>query len=134
MTVIVQTPPKTTARWLTIAYWVTTGLFGLAMLNGAYGDLSQADYVMEGMVSLGYPSYLATILGVGKLLGAIAILYPGFYRLKEWAYAGFTINLLGAVASHLLAGDPPTTAIAAFVFWLIMVASYVFHYLRTTPS
>jgi hypothetical protein len=26
-------------------------------------------------------------------------------RLKEWAYAGFVINLLGATASHVFVGD-----------------------------
>jgi hypothetical protein len=29
--------------------------------------------------------YFLTIIGVWKVLGAIAILVPGFARLKEWA-------------------------------------------------
>ena len=37
---------------------------------------------------------------------AIALFLPGFLRLKEWAYAGAFFNYTGAVASHLLAGDP----------------------------
>jgi uncharacterized membrane protein YphA (DoxX/SURF4 family) len=37
-------------------------------------------------------------LGIGRFLGAIAIVIPRFPRLKEWAYAGFVIDLIGASA------------------------------------
>jgi len=42
--------------------------------------------------------YFLTIIGVWKVLGAIAILVPGFARLKEWAYAGIFFNVTGAAA------------------------------------
>ena len=48
---------------------------------------------------LGYPMYFFAILGVWKVLGAIAILVPRFPRLKEWAYAGIFFDLTGAAAS-----------------------------------
>jgi uncharacterized membrane protein YphA (DoxX/SURF4 family) len=50
---------------------------------------------------LGYPAYFLVILGVWKLLGAIAVMVPRFPRLKEWAYAGVVFNLTGALASHI---------------------------------
>ena len=46
-----------------------------------------------------YPMYFFAILGVWKVLGAIAILAPRFPRLKEWAYAGIFFDLTGAAAS-----------------------------------
>ena len=49
--------------------------------------------------------YFLTIIGVWKVLGAIAILVPGFARLKEWAYAGIFFNVTGAAASHWAVGD-----------------------------
>jgi uncharacterized membrane protein YphA (DoxX/SURF4 family) len=54
---------------------------------------------------LGYPAYFLVILGVWKVLGAVALLVPRFPRLKEWAYAGAVFNYTGAVASHLTVGD-----------------------------
>ena len=42
--------------------------------------------------------YFLTIIGVWKVLGAIAILVPGFPRLKEWAYAGIFFDVTGAAA------------------------------------
>ena len=52
----------------------------------------------------GYPSYFLVILGVWKLLGAVALAIPRFPRLKEWAYAGVLFDLTGAVASQLASG------------------------------
>ena len=53
---------------------------------------------------LGYPLYFFAILGIWKVLGAIAILVPGFPRLKEWAYAGIFFDLTGAAASCAAVG------------------------------
>ena len=44
---------------------------------------------------LGYPLYFLVILGIWKLLGAVALVIPRFPRLKEWAYAGVFLRLDG---------------------------------------
>jgi uncharacterized membrane protein YphA (DoxX/SURF4 family) len=54
---------------------------------------------------LGYPAYFLVILGVWKLLGAVAVVIPRFPRLKEWAYAGVVFNFTGALVSHVASGD-----------------------------
>lgn len=45
--------------------------------------------------------------------------------LKEWAYAGFSINLLGATASHLFAGDPLAESLPPLALVGVLTASYV---------
>jgi len=45
--------------------------------------------------------------------------------MKEWAYAGFTFNLLGAFASHLGVGDSPLVALVPVAFLGLLGASYV---------
>jgi hypothetical protein len=66
--------------------------------------------MMVSLARLGYPVYLATILGVWKLLGAAAITAPGLLHLREWAYAGMFFNLTGAALSHAASSDPPKTS------------------------
>ena len=61
---------------------------------------------VDGMHALGYPTYFLTILGIWKVLGAIAMLVPRFPRLKEWAYAGIFFDLTGAAASWAAVGGP----------------------------
>jgi len=89
----------------TVAYWVTTTPLALELLVGSVLDLTRRPYAVGLMTHLGYPIYMLTILGIWKLLGAIAVLAPGYPRLKEWAYAGTIFNMTGAVVSHVVCGD-----------------------------
>lgn len=89
-----------------IGYWAATGLVAFAMGAGGAFDLLRAPDVMAAMTHLGYPAYLAPLLGAWKLLGVAAVLAPGLPRLKEWAYAGMVFDLTGAAFSHAAAGDP----------------------------
>ena len=108
-----------------IAYWLCTGIFCLMFTFSGVGHLLRLETFAEGIVGLGFPAYLLTILGTAKLLGAIALAVPGRPLLKEWAYAGFTFNLLGATASHVFAGDPLTETLRPMVPLLLGWASYL---------
>jgi uncharacterized membrane protein YphA (DoxX/SURF4 family) len=55
-------------------------------------------------VHLGYPSYFLVLLGIWKVLGAVALLIPRHPLLKEWAYAGAFFTYTGAIVSHLTTG------------------------------
>ncbi|MFX3637396.1 MAG: DoxX family protein [Candidatus Pristimantibacillus sp.] len=54
---------------------------------------------------MGSRSTFLTFLGIGRILGSVAIVILRFPRLKEWAYAGFVIDLIAVSASHAYAGD-----------------------------
>jgi hypothetical protein len=91
----------------TVAYWVTTAFLVFNILSGGLAELLQLSGNASGMIALGYPLYVMTILGVWKVLGTIALLAPRLPRLKEWAYAGIFFNMTGAAVSHLVVGDEP---------------------------
>jgi hypothetical protein len=109
----------------TLGYWVSTGLFCALFTYGGASHLLRADAVAEGMAQLGYPAYVMTILGVAKLLGVAALLIPGRPLLKEWAYAGFTFDLLGAAASHAFAGDAFAGTLRPLAVLAVGAASYL---------
>ncbi len=110
---------------LKIGYWVVTGLFGVMMMFSAYMYLTGAQPVVEGFRHLGYPDYFRTLLGVSKLLGAVALLVPLVPRtLREWAYAGFAINLVSAAVSHAAMGDPASQSISPMVGLAILLTSH----------
>jgi uncharacterized membrane protein YphA (DoxX/SURF4 family) len=110
-----------------IIYWVLTILVLAPTAGSGIPELFTGgpEAVLQTYHTLGYPLYLLKILGLSKILGAIAILTGRFPKLKEWAYAGFTFNFLGATASHLLAGDP-AHAPFPFIFFLLLMGSYYF--------
>ena len=87
-----------------IVYWTTTVLVAFFM-SGGIAQVMKVKATVDGFVHiLGYPPYFVVILGVWKVLGAVAILVPRFPRLKEWAYAGIFFDLTGAAASNASVG------------------------------
>ena len=88
-----------------IAYWVATVLLAFELILGGFWDVLRVPHVRVVMERLGYPAYFIVILGIWKLLGAVALLIPRFPRLKEWAYAGVIFSITGALASHVASGD-----------------------------
>lgn len=107
-----------------IGYWAATGLVAFAFAAGGAMDLSRSPQVLEGMSHLGYPAYFAGILGVWKVLGALALVAPRFPRLKEWAYAGIAFDLTGAAVSHFASGDDMGKVITPLVILGIAAASW----------
>ena len=95
----------TTMKTKVIGYWVTTAILVFVMFSGAVGELTHNWGTLETVTILGYPLYLLTIVAVWKVAGSIALLVPGFPRLKEWASAGIFFNMTGAVVSHAAVGD-----------------------------
>jgi hypothetical protein len=107
-----------------IGYWATTGIFCAALGFGGFSSLTGAEPMHQEIIGLGFPEYMLTILGVAKVAGVGALLTPGLPRLKEWAYAGFSFDLLGAAASHGLAGDPIEASLKPLVVLCLAAASY----------
>ena len=61
----------------------------------------------QAFIRLGFPGYFRVELAWAKLIGVVVLLAPAPARLKEWAYAGFAINLVSALIAHLSMGDGP---------------------------
>jgi hypothetical protein len=112
--------------------WVITGLMAALMLLSAVPDVLRIPGALAVFTHLGYPPYLLPFLGTAKILGVVAILTPGVGRLKEWAFAGLTIDLTGALYSHLSVGDPPNAWMPAAIGLVLMSGSYIAY--RTRPS
>jgi uncharacterized membrane protein YphA (DoxX/SURF4 family) len=108
----------------TTLYWISTVLIAAVLLLGGVMDVLRAPPVVQTIGTLGYPAYLATLLGVWKLLGAAAVLSPGLPRLKEFAYAGILFELSGAAFSHAASGDPASKVAVPLVLLGIAAASW----------
>lgn len=104
-------------------YWGSTILIALfAAFSGTMYFLAEAP--AETIERLGYPDYLRVLLGLGKLAGAVALLTPLPRSLKEWAYAGLTIDFTMAVISHSVVGDPAAAIIRPLVALAVLLTSY----------
>lgn len=111
-----------------IIYWIATAIICLVMGFGGYMDIRQPEEVVKEITHLGYPLYFATMLGVAKLLSVVALLIPKFPRVKEWAYAGITFDLIAAFVSHLASGDEFTESLGPVIFFAITIVSYTYYH------
>lgn len=119
------------AKKTNIIYWITTVLFAGFMLLSAIPDVIMHPLAVEGIHNhLGYPVYFVPFIGVAKILGALAVLFPKFPRLKEWAYAGLAFDLIGALYSHISVGDPVSVWAIIFLPATLLVISYLLHHQR----
>jgi uncharacterized membrane protein YphA (DoxX/SURF4 family) len=107
-----------------VTYWVSTGLLAVLSVFAAFTYLSGNPQAVQGFAHVGYPQQLRIILGIAKLLGAITLVVPGFAKLKEWAYAGFTFAWTSAFVAHYLAKDGPT-AFMPLILLVLLAISYL---------
>lgn len=117
-----------------IFYWIFTSLFAIMMLASAIPDITLAQVAVDGFKTMGYPVYLMPFLGIAKTLGVLAILIPGFPRIKEWAYAGLFFDLIGATYSIIALGAPFAQWIGMALPILLGVASYAFYHKKLRAS
>lgn len=108
-----------------VVFCIATGLIVLSQFASGVMDWTGFEPIAEGIAKLGYPSYVLKILGTCKIAGAIMLAIPWLPRVKEWAYAGFTFDFLGAASSHALNGDGIGEIMPALIAFGILAVSYV---------
>ena len=99
----------------------------------AFVYLSGGPQAVQGFAHVGYPQHLRIILGIAKLLGAIALVVPGLAELKEWAYAGFTFAWISACVAHYLAKDGPVAFMPLLLLPLLLLLLLAVSY-ATRPA
>jgi len=112
-----------------VIFWITTSIIflweGLMPLSTL---LFAPEYINAGTKPLGYPDYFAYVLIICKVLGAIAIMLPKLpNKLREWAYAGLTFNLIFAVISHIVVDGNIGYILTPVAIGGILAASYIYN-------
>jgi hypothetical protein len=116
---------RTTGKAGAIGYWIATALFCLEMSFTAWYMLAVLPAGAQAIARLGFPPYFRIELACAKLIGVLLLLVPVPPRLKEWAYAGFAINLASALIAHLSMGDGPDALVPSGVTSLLWAISYL---------
>lgn len=90
--------------------------------------LFKPEYATVGTRPLGYPDYFAYALIIFKALGATALMLPKLPgKLREWAYAGLTFNLIFAVISHVAVDKIISYILMPIVVGIILAVSYFYN-------
>ncbi|ADY52194.1 hypothetical protein Pedsa_1635 [Pseudopedobacter saltans DSM 12145] len=113
-----------------ITFWIATVIIILWEGLMPVGTLLFApQYANVGTKPLGYPDYFAYTLIICKVLGVIAISLPKIpAKLKEWAYAGLTFNLIFAFISHACVDKNIGFMLMPLVVLGILTVSYIYNH------
>jgi len=119
---------RATPKGVHIAFWIFTALFCLEMLFTAYYELMMLPQAGQAFTRLGFPSSAFRIeLSWAKVAGVIVLVFPFVpARLKEWAYAGFAINLISALIAHTSIHDVPMAFVPSSLTGILWLGSYFF--------
>jgi uncharacterized membrane protein YphA (DoxX/SURF4 family) len=116
-----------------VIYWIFTGLFAAFMAFTAVPDVLNSEDAVKFITQLGYPKYFVPFIGVAKILGCIAIVIPGYPRIKEWAYAGLFFDLIGATYSVLMTHGFDPSISFMLVPYILGIVSYVYYHKYYQP-
>ena len=122
------------SKGIVVGFWIFTALFCLEMSFTAYYELMILPQAAQAFTRLGFPAdYFRVELSWAKVAGVLALLVPmAPARLKEWAYAGFAINLASALIAHLSIGDRLAALAPSTITSVLWGLSYFFwHRLQT---
>jgi len=113
-----------------IIYWIATIWLSLGMLSTGAVQLlkmkGDSPGSVDSMTHLGYPVYFVTLLGIAKILGVVALLIPKYPLLKEWAYAGFSFMMSGAIFTHIAAGNSISEIFPSLLLLILASVSWYF--------
>lgn len=109
-------------------FWIATSIiFIMEAIMPLATLLFAHEYFNAGTKPLGYPDYFAYALIVCKVLGATAIMFPQLpVKLREWAYAGLTFNLIFAIISHIAVDQEVANIVMPIVVGIVLGVSYIY--------
>lgn len=112
-----------------IIFWIATSIIfiweGVMPLSTL---VFAPEYLNAGTKPLGYPDYFAYALIVCKVLGSTTLMIPQLPgKLKEWAYAGLTFNLIFAAISHMAVDKNISYILMPVVVGAVLAVSYIYN-------
>lgn len=112
-----------------IIFWsATTIIFLMEAVMPLSSLVFAPEYFNAGTKPLGYPDYFAYALIICKVLGGTALMIPKLHpKVKEWAYAGLTFNLVFAVISHSVVDRNIGYILMPVGIGAILAVSYIYN-------
>jgi hypothetical protein len=101
----------------------------------AYYELLRLPEAAQAFTRLGFSAPAFRVeLSWAKVAGVVVLLLPMVpARVKEWACAGFAINLVSALIAHLSIGDRPAAVVPSAITSVLWGLSYFFWRHLTAP-
>jgi uncharacterized membrane protein YphA (DoxX/SURF4 family) len=101
-----------------VAIWVVSVLLAAEYAFASIPKLIGQDEAVQGFRHAGFSDGFRLFIGAAEAAGAIGLLVP---RLRMWAAAGLSIIMIGALVTHVRAGDPVAKMAPAAISLVLLV-------------
>nr|WP_315193538.1 DoxX family protein [uncultured Flavobacterium sp.] len=109
-----------------VLYIILLSLLAFFFAFSGFLEITKNPITYPKTLKMGYPPYFITSLGIFKICGAIILLLPNFKKLKEWAFAGFTFDVIFAFISGLAINSFEDLIKSSFAFFIIIGTYFLF--------
>jgi uncharacterized membrane protein YphA (DoxX/SURF4 family) len=103
-------------------YWSLIVVLAALFFVSGFWEVTKNDATYPKTLLLGYPPYFITALGIAKIAGVMALLTPVWSKLKEWAFMGFTFDVVFALISNGVTASYADAGRAAVAFCALVLA------------
>jgi hypothetical protein len=111
-----------------IAYRIILVFLTIGMLFSAVPSVLKLPFAVAHFTNvLKLPEYLLVFTGILKLAGLVALYLPNLTKLKEWVFAGFTFDLLGAWYCNVVAINSFSAGIPVIIYMALILVLYYLH-------
>ena len=108
-----------------IAYRIVLFFLTIGILFSAVPSVLKLPYAVAYFTNvLKLPEYLLVFTGVLKLAGLVVLYIPRFPKLKEWVFAGFTIDFAGAWYCNVTAANSFAAGIPVIIYLMVLMVLY----------
>ncbi|MET4084127.1 hypothetical protein ABIB40_004101 [Pedobacter sp. UYP30] len=104
------------------ASYILQGIVVVMFLMGSVMNLLQSTEAVKGATEMGYPKEAVLYLGIALLIGTLLYAIPKTIIIGAIILTGW---LGGAIATHIIHGDPIFNIIFPILFGLVIWASIV---------
>ncbi len=82
--------------------WIATCLLTIVFLLSGGTKLAGSQMHIDNFLGWGYPDWFRLIVGTIEIVSALLLLWP---RSAPYAAAALTVTMVGAVGTHIVAGE-----------------------------
>lgn len=118
--------PKISLKNKQILFRTLTVLISVFFILSGFLEITKHPATYPKTLSMGYPPYFITTLGIAKITGAILFVIPALRRLREWIFAAFTIDVIFAFVSGYMIQSYVDCVKAALTFIILMFTYRLF--------
>ncbi len=111
----------TQPKWKTVTFWILSILLAFAFIGAGVPKIQGGQQFVDNFAKWGFPRWFLTFTGVVEVVAGLLLVVP---KTRFYGAALAAGTMVGAVLTHLRAGEGPQAIPAAVLFTLSAIVAW----------